>query len=208
MIQEADVFVFIDDVQFTYRDWRNRNRIKTANGLKWLTIPAGSNTKRLIYEVEVPDSSWKAKHKRIITQYYRKAPFFDEYAFVLDKIYDNKITNLSLFNQQATHTLSSLLGLSTPFLDSRTLKPEGTKDDRIIDIVKKVGGTRYLSGPSAKDYISPGKFEAAGIELDYKSYDYPEYPQLYPPFHSKVSILDLLLMVGPKAPKYIWENAP
>ena len=88
------------------------------------------------------------------------------------------------------------------------MEPEGTKDDRLIDIVKKVGGTRYLSGPAAKDYITPEKFETAGIELAYKSYDYPEYPQLYPPFHSKVSILDLLLMVGPKAPKYIWENAP
>ncbi|NQU26386.1 MAG: WbqC family protein [Candidatus Nealsonbacteria bacterium] len=204
LVNKADIFVFHDDLQYTHSDWRNRNKIKTASGWSWLTIPAGRNEKRLISEVEVDDLSWKGKHRRAIEQNYCKAPHFEGYAHVLDYLYANDITNLAMFNQRAIRFIATLLGISTTFLDSRTLNAKGQKTDRIVDIMLKLGATKYLSGPSARSYIEPGQFEAAGIQLEYITYRYPEYSQLYPPYCPQMSILDLLFMTGPEAPAYIW----
>jgi len=98
LVHDADIFVFYDDVQYTHDDWRNRNRIKTPHGSKWLTIPAGRDKRRLICDVEITDQTWKKKHRKSIEQNYRHAPFFENYARALDCLYDTTITNLSLYN--------------------------------------------------------------------------------------------------------------
>lgn len=205
LIHDVDLFVFYDDVQYTHSDWRHRNKLMTTQGPQWLSIPAGHDLKRLICEVEIADQKWKQKHRRTVEQNYRKAPFFKEQEPLLDFLYENAITNLSEYNQRAIKHLSGLLGIATQFTDSRLLAAGGSKTERLISILRKVGASTYISGPSAKSYIDETLFLEAGIELAYKLYpDYPAYPQCSSPFFPFVTLLDLLFNVGREAPYYIW----
>lgn len=204
LIRAVDLFVFYDEVQYTKNDWRNRNKIKTQQGAQWLTIPAGTDLSRKIHEVEINDVHWKKKHRKAIEQNYRKAPFFADYCYLLDALYDNEIANLSSYNQSTIELLARALDITTEFVDSRALNCSGSKTERLVDLVNKAGGSKYLSGPSAQDYIEPELFERAGITLQYVDYSgYDEYPQLYGTFDHAVTVLDLLFNVGPDATRYL-----
>jgi hypothetical protein len=207
IIHDVDLFIFYDDVQYTKNDWRNRNKIKTSQGLCWLTIPVGSREDRLIYEVEIEEVSWTRKHWETIKQSYAKAPYFKKYQGFFEYVYLNaKWTNLSELNQFLIKTISQdFLGMKTNFGDSREYHPGGRKLERLIDLLLKVEAKLYVSGPSAKGYIEENRFKEVGIELVFKDYSgYPEYPQLFPPFEHAVSILDVLFNCGPAAPDFIW----
>jgi hypothetical protein len=207
LIHDADLFIFFDDRQFTKRDWRTRNKIKTLRGAEWITIPVGGNTERLICEVEIKDDYWQQKHWKTIKQQYEKSPYFSIYRPFFEEIYlAKRWTNLSEMNQHIISSISrDLLGLTTEFVDSRLYQAEGHKMERLLDLVAKTNATHYISGPAAKEYILPERFVSMGVELIWKDYsNYPAYPQLYPPFEHGVSILDLLFNVGPKAGEYIW----
>lgn len=213
IIHDVDEFIFHDDLQYTKQDWRNRNRIKTARGVSWITIPVGSDEKRLICDVVLPATSWAADHWRRIEASYARAPFFETYRPLFEDIYLGRPSRfLSDLNQHLIRAIAGLLGAGTRCRDSRELDLRGSKQDRVIDIVQRIGGDVYVSGPSAKAYLDPGRFADAGIELVWKDYDgYPEYQQLHPPFVHQVTILDLLFHTGPDAPYYIWgwrETAP
>lgn len=207
IIHDADLFIFYDDLQYTKSDWRNRNKIKAASGPEWITIPAGSDTSRLICEVELKDASWQQKHWKTLQQNYRNCPHFERYQHFFEDFYlGRRWANLSEVNQYLTrHIATEFLGIRTEFQDSRAFSLSGQKQDRLLELLSKVGTERYISGPAAKSYIEPVRFEAAGLELVWKDYSgYPEYPQRFPPFEHSVSILDLLFNVGPDAPWYIW----
>jgi len=207
IIHDVDLFIFYDDVQYTKNDWRNRNRIKTPTGAAWLTIPVGDALDRLVCEVMLTDDQWPKKHWKTISQCYSRAPYFKAYkAFVEDAYLGTQWDSLSSLNQHFTKAISGeLLGVATLFRDSRVYNASGKKLDRLMDVIQKTGADTYVSGPSAKDYIDPKRFEDMGIQLVYKSYEgYPEYPQLYPPFEHRVTALDLLFNVGPDASYYIW----
>ena len=207
IINDVDLFIFYDDVQFTKQDWRTRNSIKTSMGVKWLTIPVGSNIDRLICDVAIEDARWQRSHWDSLRQQYGKCPHFKTYEGFLADIYLGKQwTSLSDLNQYVIrHISSQILNIGTPFRDSREFQLSGSKQDRIIDLVVKSEASHYVSGPAAKDYIEPARFDELNIELIWKDYSgYPEYAQLYPPFEHHVSILDLLFHVGPDAGKYIW----
>jgi len=207
LIHDADLFVFYDDVQYTKNDWRNRNRIKVANGATWITIPTGSNSDKLIHEVEIKDSSWQQKHWKMITQNYSKCHYFSHYEEFFSDLYLNqKWQNLSSLNQHTIKVIAeNFLGITTTFRDSREYQLKGQKQDRLLDLLTQTNTTRYISGPAAKEYTDPNAFTELDIELVWKDYSgYPEYPQRYPPFEHDVSILDLLFNVGPDAPGYIW----
>lgn len=206
IIHDVDVFVFLDDVQMTMRDWRSRNKIKTAKGAEWLTVPVAKVTRQqLIHETKIAAGDWQQRHLKALQYHYGRAPFFEMYRPLLNWLYGQPHTNLSEFNRRATGMICELLGIKTRLLCSVDLKPRGTKDDRLLDICRKLGARLYLSGPSARDYIVPEKFQAAGIELAFKDYaGYPEYPQQYPPFSHEVTVLDVLFNCGPQAPFYIW----
>jgi hypothetical protein len=207
IIHDVDLFIFLDDVQYTVRDWRNRNKIKTSQGSVWLSIPVGNRVDLMIYEVEIKDPTWAAKHWDMISQWYRKAPYFKHFSPFFEEIYlRQEWKNLSVLNQFMIQKISQeLLGIKTEFADSRTYNSPYTKAERIIDLARKVNANRYLSGPSAKDYLQDETFIEANIELVYKDYSgYPEYPQFHPPFDPYVSILDLLFHTGDEAPSFIW----
>ena len=207
LIHDADVFIFYDDLQFTKNDWRNRNKIKTIKGSRWLSIPVGTSANRLICEVALDDAGWQRSHWDSLRQQYEKRPYFKLYRSFFESVYLGKQwKNLSELNQfLIRHISHEILKISTQFLDSREFELDGQKLDRLLDLVVKSKATRYVSGPAAKDYIQPERFEALGIDLVWKDYsNYPEYPQAHPPFEHGVTILDLLFNVGPEAPQYIW----
>ena len=211
-IAKADVFVFYDDVQYDKRGWRNRNRVKTARGTQWLTIPVlskGSRThKTPINQIHMCwDSDWNASHWNTLVQSYSKAPFFRDYEPLLHPFYRRRPEFLADFTIELTIALAGMLGIkSTRFVRSSDLDVVGRKTDRLLAILQSLGATHYITGPASIDYLEDDKFRAAGICVEYMMYHYPEYEQLFPPFDAQISILDLLFMTGPHAPEYIWEG--
>jgi hypothetical protein len=211
-IQKADLFVFFDCVQYDDRGWRNRNKIKIGNDAQWLTVPVNSkgcqSLKTPIKDIPIVwDSPWNDKHLQAFRQNYAKAPYLKKYDSLLETIYTRKDAYLSDFTCAATEMIARELGIAhTQFERSSKLGAEGTKTDRLIWILKKVGATHYISGPSAADYIEREKFEEAGILLEFMAYEYSQYPQLHGTFQPQVSVLDLLFNVGPDAGKYIWKE--
>jgi WbqC-like protein len=209
-VQKADVFVVYDDVQYDDRGWRNRNRIKTATGTQWLTVPVlgrGAQVEMTpIHEVPICwDRPWARKHLTAIRHAYSKAPFFRRYEGLLETFYARHDTLLADFTIDFITALAGELGLSgTRFVRSSTLGVGGARMERLIGILKAVGGRHYLSGPSARAYVDESLLAQAGITLEYMTYDYPEYEQLHPPYDPQVSVLDLLFMKGADAPAFIW----
>jgi hypothetical protein len=210
-IQKADVFIFYDDVTFDKDGWRNRNRIKTATGSRWLTIPVTAEAGRQlhltpinrVHTCEQPD--WQAVHWKTLQHSYSRAPYFKRYASMLEPYYQEDAPLLCEYLIQLTVAISEKLGIrDTQFRRSSELGGEGSKTDRLISLLRSVGATHYISGPAAKAYLEEPKFQMADISLEYMDYSYREYDQLHPPFDPHVSVLDLLFMAGPLAPDYIW----
>jgi hypothetical protein len=211
-IIKSDIFVFYDDVQYDKRGWRNRNRIKTPRGTQWLTIPVHSHGAQIdhipINHIRISwDRPWNEEHWRTIEYAYRKAPYFSKYAPSIHEFFTIHVELLADFTIETTIRLARLLDIThTRFIRSSSLEVEGRKTDRLINILKVLDADHYISGPSARDYIEPQKFEKAGIDLEFMEYNYPEYPQLYPPYDPQVSILDLLFNTGPEAVQYIHRS--
>ena len=206
MINLADLFVFYDDVQYTKKDWRNRNLIKTPNGLIWLTVPCNSTREQKIFEVEITNSGWQTKHWRSIELNYSKAPFFNRYKSVFKEVYFLKSWEfISELNQYLIKFISKeILKSKTHFADSRIYGLTGRKEERVLDLLKKCGATEYICGPSAKSYINEKIFLKEGIKIKWMDYSgYPEYRQLYPPFCHEVSIIDLIFNEGPEAGRFM-----
>lgn len=208
LINMVDEFILFDDVQFTKRDWRSRNQIKTAQGPLWLSVPCASKGRyeQLICETEISDPSWASKHWRSISHAYSRAPHFSEYGERLEAAYGRAkdIQLLCDVNRLLLSELCAMLGIETPLTDARSYRGEGTKTDRLLSLCRAARATRYISGPSAKAYLEPDRFVAAGVELEFIDYaDYPEYPQLHPPFLHAVSVVDLIFNAGPRARDYM-----
>jgi hypothetical protein len=212
LIRSADVFVLYDDVQYTKRDWRSRNVIKTAQGPLWLTVPVRVKGRyhQLIREVEIADTAWAEHHWRSIELAYRKAPGFAAMGPTLKALLEHcaGMNHLSSVNRYLTEQISTLLGIKTPILDSHEFGRVDGKSENLLNLCLSLGGTIYLSGPAARSYLDESVFEKAGVQVRYMDYDgYPEYPQLHPPFDHHVSIVDLLLCTGHEARRYL-ERTP
>ena len=207
LIRRVDEFILFDDVQFTKRDWRSRNRIKTPNGPIWLTVPVQVKGRYLqaIKDTQVSDPGWNQRHWRTIQANYARAPFYGLYKNTLEELFLScQDTRLSAINYRLTAGLCALMGVNTKLSWSMDYTVVSGKTERLVALCQQAGATRYLSGPLARDYIDPAFFEAAGIALSFFDYTgYPEYPQLHPPFEHQVSVIDLLLHTGPDAPKYL-----
>lgn len=208
-IERADVFVFYDDVQYDKHGWRNRNRIKTANGPTWLTIPVAKKGNvdggLLIKDAQiVSERPWNRSHLDTIRQAYAKAPHLSDYMPLLEKHLADPPANLCDLIVPLTIDLARELGLDTKFLRSSEMCAKGGQTERLVEIAREVGADRYLSGPAARDYLDEGLFDRAGISVEYMAYDYPEYEQLHPPYDPQVSVIDLLFTAGEDAPGLIW----
>jgi len=202
IINRADIFIFYDDVQFTKKDWRTRNKIKTHGGLKWLSVPCLGSQHSLICEIKIDQSSnWQRKHWTTIVNSYGKAKYFNKYKHFFEELYlDKKWLWLSEFNQYTIMKISrEILGINTEFKDSRefTLSNDKFKEDRWIPLLKQLNTREYILGPAAKNYLDEKTLINEGIKIHWMDYSgYSEYQQLYPPFEHHVSIIDLIFNVG------------
>ena len=207
LIRHVDEFILFDDVQFTKRDWRSRNRIKTPSGPMWLTVPVQVKGHYLqaIKDTQVSDPGWKQRHWRAIQANYARAPFYGLYKDTLEELFLScRDTFLSAINYRLTAGLCALMGIRTRLSWSMDYTVVPGKSARLVALCQQARATHYVSGPLARAYIDPAVFEAAGITLSFFDYTgYPEYPQLHPPFDHHVSVIDLLLNTGPDAPRYL-----
>ncbi len=205
LIAAVDEFIIYDDMQFTKNDWRNRNKIKTPNGLQWLSVPVGQDINRRIRDVVIPDRRWQKKHWRTLETNYRRAPHFKEISDWLAPFYlDVNYQSLSELNRSLIVCICNHLGIKTKISNSWDYQLIEGKTERLSDLCKQTSATEYISGPTAKEYIEKKYFDDAGIKLSWFDYaGYPEYPQLFGEFVHNVSILDLLFNCGKDAPKFM-----
>lgn len=205
-IRLADVFVFYDDVQFVPRSWQSRNRILTAQGPTWLTVPVRTKGQHrpAIDEVRIDDGQgWRQRHLRTIQHAYARAEHHDWLWERLEPVYAEGHERLADLNIALTRRLCSLLAVDARFLRSSELGVSGTASQRILDHCLEVGASRYLTGLGARDYLDERSFAAKGIELEYFEYDDAHYPQLHGAFVERLSVVDLLANVGPEAATWL-----
>jgi hypothetical protein len=203
LIASVDEFILLDDVQYTRRDWRNRNRIKTSSGTRWLTIPvevSGRYTQS-IYDTRVADPSWPGRHLDTVRQSYAKAAGFEQLGGFVEELYATAPgPRLTDVNRHFLRRICEWLGITTPLTLSLDYEPRGEKTERLLDLCLKTGASEYVSGPAARDYFDESLFRDRGIAVSWFEYGpYPDYEQVHPPFDPQVSILDLLLCAGDQA---------
>lgn len=207
MIAAVDEFILYDDMQYTRRDWRNRNQIKTPQGVQWLTIPvkAKGNYHQKIRQTEIDGTDWAATHWKALVQNYRRAPHFADIAEWLEPLYLKEAsTHISQLNRRFIEAICNYLGIKTVITNSWDYTLLDGKTERLADLCMQAGGTTYISGPAAKEYIVEEVFADMGIKLTWFEYAcYPEYPQLWGEFSHGVTILDLLFNCGKDSPRFM-----
>jgi hypothetical protein len=207
LIAAVDEFILYDDMQYTRRDWRNRNQIKTPTGIQWLTIPVEVKGKfhQRINETRVSDPGWTRQHWMTLELNYARAAHFADYREQFQELYLGCTTTLlSEINHRFLAAILPLLGIATPLRWSSDYILEGERSHRLLSICRQAGAQVYLSGPAARDYLDVPLFAAAGIEVRWMDYSgYPPYRQLHGDFQHGVSILDLLFNEGPRAPAFM-----
>lgn len=206
MIDLVDEFVLYDSVQYTRRDWRNRNRIKTPHGLKWMTIPVSADYEDKIQDVKIADDNWTKKHWGTIKQFLGKASHFEVYSEKVKRLYEQaeSETYLSDINLLFLQGLKEILKIETPLFKSSEFEFEGDKSCRLLSICKQANADVYVSGPAAKSYLDVKLFKEKGVEVEWMDYSgYDEYDQLFGKFEPSVSVLDLIFNLGENAEKFV-----
>jgi WbqC-like protein family len=207
LIGRCDQYVVYDSAQYVKRHWHNRNRIKTANAVEWLTIPVVTKGRfeQRIDEVEI-EKPWADKHWRSLELAYKRAPFFGQLESIVRGWYEraDKQVRLTDVNAIFLHGIAGLLGLKTSMIRDTAYPATGAKTERLLAICRAAVADRYLSGPSAKEYFDESLFAAAGVTPEWMSYEgYPQYPQLHGSFEHSVTALDLLFNTGAEARHYL-----
>jgi len=196
-ILQADIFVFLDDVQYKKNEWQNRNRIKSATGELWLTVPVHHRFGQKINEVEIDNKIfWQKDHLKTISVCYRKAKYFDKFFPYIEKLLSKKYKMLVEVNIESINIILSYLGINKKIVLSSELKVEGEKTKRLVNICKKLGCDIYISGSGAKEYLVVEEFKKNNINVLFQEYTTPEYPQLFGKFIPNLSIIDMIFNVG------------
>lgn len=207
LIRMADEFILLDDVQYTRRDWRNRNKIKTPRGLQWLSIAVSAKGKRYqsIWDTKIANMNWAKQHWQALRTNYARAPYFDRYSAELKSLYlDCQETHLSHVNRRFITAICNWLQIDTPIRWSHEYELVEGKSARLLNLCLQAGATHYLSGPAARVYLDEALFKEAGVEIVFMDYGgYPVYEQLHPPFEHGVTALDLLFHTGDEAVSYM-----
>jgi len=207
LINMVDEFILYDDMQYTRRDWRNRNKIKTPQGLKWLSIPVDVKGKyfQKINETKISDDTWGKKHWETIKHNYGKTKYFKEYKDIFEELYLNSNeAYLSQINYKFIITINDILGISTKIRWSSEFELVEGQTEKLLGICKNCNADIYLSGPAAKDYFDETLAKKENIQIEWMDYSgYTEYDQLYPPFEHGVTVLDLIFNEGRNATKFM-----
>jgi len=206
-VKKADTYVILDTVEYTKNSVINRNRIRIKDGECYLTIPIEKKYHSArIMDVCLPqDTKWKSNHWATIECNYSKAEFFQEHAAKFKKFYEKDYEFLWQINTEIADYEMECFGIHPEIVKASELDldPALRKTDLLIEILKKTGAEKYLSGPSGRNYLEEEKFASAGIELEYFEYKHPEYKQRYPGFVPNLSAIDLLFNVGEKSKEFI-----
>jgi hypothetical protein len=201
-LHRCDVFVAYDDVQYDKHSWRNRNRIKTAQGVQWLTVPVRTHRcgQPNIREVQIDNATdWRKKHLASLSQSYARAPHFADYIGLFARLCERPWTYLLDLNLAFLTALADALGLKREIRLASELGVTGERVQRLIEICKCVGATHFYEGAAGRDYIDDERFRAAGLTIEYQDYRHPVYPQLHGAFEPHLSVADLLLNCGPRS---------
>lgn len=210
-IDSVDLFIIFDNVSYSGGSWRNRNQIKTKHGLKWLTVPVKSKSYGLpIDQVLIGKTlkSWQENHRQSLKESFSSAPFFQDAIDIWEAAIAARDEKISSLNIRLITSICDYLEINTPIVESRKYAVKGAKTERLINLLKKVDGTSYISGPTAQGYLEEELFRSHNIRLEYKTYDYPTYPQLWGEFVGAVSILDLIANTGKEAKQLIKSQTP
>ncbi len=198
----SDVHVVLDDVQFEKNSFTNRNKLKTAQGWMWLTVPilASGRFGQSIKEVEISNTrNWRHKHLTSIQTNYNNARFFCEYSSFFEEMYSREWDCLLPLIDFGTRYFLDQLGIRTKLIRSSTLDVQGTKSDLVLEICQILRADVYLSGTLGRGYLDEKSFRKAGIRVVYQDYKHPVYSQLWEPFESHMSVVDLLLNCSPRS---------
>ena len=207
LINMVDEFILYDDMQYTRRDWRNRNKIKTPQGLQWLTIPVEIKGKffQKINETKVSEKDWAKKHWQSILRNYSKAKYFKDYKDIFEELYltcDEEY--LSQINYKFITTINEILEIKTKLIWSSEFELVDGQTEKLLGICKDCNADIYLSGPAAKDYFNEELAKQENIKVEWMDYSgYKEYEQLNPPFEHGVTILDLIFNEGDRAKEFM-----
>ncbi len=202
---KSDLFIILDDVQFLRRGWHHRDRIITAHGIQWLTVPVikkGRYEQRIMDVVIDNQSTWHKKHIKTISAAYKKAPFFTYVFNNLCKVYMQGHKKLIELNMDFLKTCADMLGITTPFVLASSLGVNKKSNERLIHLIQAVGGDTYLSGTGARDYLNETTFTRNNVQVLWQKYKHPVYLQLHKGFQEKLSIIDFLMMNLPEKHGY------
>jgi hypothetical protein len=196
-IDRADVFVLLDSVQFKKNEWQNRNRIRTAQGWQWLTVPVLHRFGQRILEVRInPSANWRDKHLRALAIHYARAPHREAVLRSLRSIYEQPWERLADLNLAVLQWLLDEFGITTPLCRSSEMVLPEEPTERLIAICRALGATHYVAGIGAYAYLDFTKFAEAGIVVEVQEFRHPVYRQCYEPFVPGLSAIDLLLTCG------------
>jgi hypothetical protein len=198
-MSRADLFVLLDSVQYKKNEWQNRNRIRTAAGWQWLTVPVRHRFPMTIGEVLIDDTSgWRRKHVEAVRQAYARAPFRGEVLPILETLIARPIRDLATLNTECARVLAGLLGIRTPIVAASRLAgiPEGA-DARLIALCRRFGCDTYVAGRGGHDYMDLGLWRRSGVRVVFQEFHHPVYPQCHEGFETGLSAVDLLMQRGP-----------
>lgn len=199
-IDQADLFIVLDTVQFKKNEWQNRNRIRTPEGWQWLTVPVLQRFGQRIDDVRInATASWRAQQLRALEIHYARAPYRDRYVADLRELYEHPWEKLCELNLTVIRWLLRSFGITTPVRRASEWTAREEPTDRLVDLCVAVGATGYLAGPGAEGYMDKPRFEASGVRLELQAFRHPLYRQVYEPFEPNLSAIDLLFMQGPDA---------
>ena len=200
-IDRVDRFILLDTVQYKKNEWQNRNRIRTAAGWQWLTVPVHHRFPMAIRDVRIDETSaWRRKHREALRQHYARVPHRDRVLPLLEELLEGPFTDLAALNARAVAILAGLLGVRTPITPASGLDglPSGA-DERLIALCRRFGCSVYLAGRGGRDYMDLGAWARAGLRVEFQEFRHPIYPQAHPGFEPNLSAVDLLLNCGPGA---------
>lgn len=197
LVRLADTFVLYDDVQFVAQNWQCRNRIKTANGVQWLSVPVHRDHGQLIRNTKINNARpWGRKHWRSIAQAYARAPHLQLLEHALRPLLEGTWTSLCELNIETFRTLCHMVGVRSEFVRSSDMQLPGGGHERVLAYCRELGATRYVSGPAGRAYLREGEFASSGIAVEYLDFRHPRYDQLHGDFVSHLSVIDMLALLG------------
>lgn len=204
LIDRADIFVWYDDVQYTKNDWRNRNKIKTPYGIKWITVPVDNSIHKLVNQTKIDyRSNWIRKQLQLIYDSYHRCPFFEDIYQILRQSLNSKYDTISELDISLNQAICQYIGINTRFVKSSDYNFEGSNEERVLNICKFFGADIYLSGPAGNNYLNLEKFKKEYIYIEFIKYSYEKYEQPHGPFDHYVSIIDTIACLGKDTINYI-----